>query len=34
MLEVAIMIEGQDGMDWDRWKRLVLAVEDLGYVGP
>lgn len=33
MLEVAIMIEGQDGIGWDRWKRLGLAVEDLGYAG-
>jgi F420-dependent oxidoreductase-like protein len=33
MLEVAIMIEGQEGVDWDRWRRLALAVEDLGYAG-
>jgi len=33
VLEVAIMIEGQDGIGWDRWKRLGLAVEDLGYAG-
>lgn len=33
MLEVAIMIEGQDGINWDRWKRLGRAVEDLGYAG-
>ena len=33
MLEVAIMIEGQDGINRDRWKRLVRAVEDLGYAG-
>ena len=33
MLEVAIMIEGQDGIGWDRWKRLGLAAEDLGYAG-
>jgi hypothetical protein len=33
MLEVAIMIEGQDGIGWDRWKRPGLAVEDLGYAG-
>jgi F420-dependent oxidoreductase-like protein len=31
MLEVAIMIEGQEGIDWDRWRRLARAVEDLGY---
>ncbi|HZF56937.1 MAG TPA: LLM class flavin-dependent oxidoreductase, partial [Rubrobacter sp.] len=33
MLEVAIMIEGQDGINWDRWKRLGRAAEDLGYAG-
>src|SRR3712207_9449835 len=27
------MIEGQDGLDWGRWRRLALAVEDLGYAG-
>jgi alkanesulfonate monooxygenase SsuD/methylene tetrahydromethanopterin reductase-like flavin-dependent oxidoreductase (luciferase family) len=27
MLEVAIMIEGQDGIDWERWKRLVRTAE-------
>ncbi len=33
MLEVAIMIEGQDGINWDRWKRMGRAAEDLGYAG-
>ena len=33
MLEVAIMIEGQDGIDWARWQRLARAVEDSGYAG-
>jgi len=33
VLEVAIMIEGQDGINWDRWRRLGRAVEDLGYAG-
>jgi hypothetical protein len=23
VLEVAIMIEGQDGLDWPRWRRLA-----------
>src|SRR5215203_2118201 len=27
------MVEGQEGIGWDRWRRLALAVEDLGYVG-
>ena len=33
MLDVAIMIEGQHGLNWERWQRLVRAVEDLGYAG-
>jgi F420-dependent oxidoreductase-like protein len=33
MPEVAIMIEGQDGIDWERWQRLARAAEDLGYAG-
>lgn len=33
MLDVAIMIEGQDGLSWPRWQRLVRAAEDLGFHG-
>ena len=33
MIEVAIMVEGQEGLGWDRWRRLALAVEELGYAG-
>jgi F420-dependent oxidoreductase-like protein len=33
MLDIAIMIEGQDGLNWPRWKRLARAVEDLGFAG-
>jgi F420-dependent oxidoreductase-like protein len=32
-MEVAIMIEGQNGLNWQRWQRMALAVEDLGFVG-
>lgn len=31
MPEIAINIEGQNGLNWPRWKRIVRAVEDLGY---
>lgn len=31
MPEVAIMIEGQDGLDWPRWQRLARTVEDSGF---
>ncbi|MBI4788524.1 MAG: TIGR03560 family F420-dependent LLM class oxidoreductase [Chloroflexi bacterium] len=33
MLETAIMIEGQNGLNWERWQRIVSAVEDLGFGG-
>ncbi len=33
MIEVAIMVEGQEGVGWDRWQRLARAVEDSGYAG-
>ncbi|MBP6016638.1 MAG: LLM class F420-dependent oxidoreductase [Candidatus Promineofilum sp.] len=32
-MEVAIMIEGQNGLTWSRWQRLAAAVEDLGFAG-
>jgi F420-dependent oxidoreductase-like protein len=32
-MEIAIMIEGQNGLTWPRWQRIVRAVEDLGFVG-
>jgi F420-dependent oxidoreductase-like protein len=33
MLELAIMIEGQNGLNWPRWQSLARAVEDLGFAG-
>jgi len=33
MLEIAIMIEGQNGLNWERWKKIVRLVEDAGFVG-
>ena len=33
MIEVAIMLEGQNGLNWERWQRWATAVEDLGFVG-
>lgn len=33
MPEIAIMIEGQQGLTWDRWKRLGRTVEELGFDG-
>ncbi|MEZ4771276.1 MAG: TIGR03560 family F420-dependent LLM class oxidoreductase [Caldilineales bacterium] len=32
-MQIAIMIEGQDGLTWPRWQRLARAVEQLGFAG-
>ena len=32
-MQIAIMIEGQNGLNWPRWQRIVQAVEELGFVG-
>ncbi len=33
MIEIALMVEGQYGMNWPRWQRLASAAEDLGFTG-
>ncbi len=33
MIELAVMVEGQDGLNWDRWQRLARAAEDWGIAG-
>ena len=33
MVEIAIMIEGQNGLNWPRWQRMATAVEALGFAG-
>jgi F420-dependent oxidoreductase-like protein len=33
MIEVAVMLEGQNGLNWTRFQRIAQAVEDLGFVG-
>jgi len=33
MLEIAIMIEGQNGLTWPRWQNITAALEDLGFAG-
>ncbi|HLV98539.1 MAG TPA: TIGR03560 family F420-dependent LLM class oxidoreductase [Ktedonobacterales bacterium] len=33
MIELSLMIEGQDGLDWPRWQRLVAAAEEGGFAG-
>jgi len=32
-MDVAIMVEGQNGLNWQRWKNIAAAVEDLGFFG-
>lgn len=33
MLEIAIMIEGQNGLTWSHWQNLAHLVEDAGFAG-
>jgi F420-dependent oxidoreductase-like protein len=33
MLEIAIMIEGQNGLTWPRWQKIARLVEEAGFVG-
>lgn len=32
-MELCLMIEGQEGLTWERWKRIARGAEDLGYAG-
>lgn len=32
-MELSIMIEGQDGLNWPRWRKLAQAAEDFGFAG-
>ena len=32
-MDLALMIEGQDGLNWERWKRIARVAEDLGFAG-
>jgi len=32
-MDIAIMIEGQNGLTWPRWQKIAEAVEDLGFAG-
>ena len=33
MIDIAIFLEGQNGLTWPRWQRIAAAVEELGYAG-
>lgn len=32
-MEIALMVEGQNGLNWSRWQALAHAAEALGFVG-
>jgi F420-dependent oxidoreductase-like protein len=32
-MQLTIMIEGQEGLTWERWRQLARTVEDAGYAG-
>ncbi|HLI05039.1 MAG TPA: TIGR03560 family F420-dependent LLM class oxidoreductase [Ktedonobacteraceae bacterium] len=33
MVDISVMIEGQDGLTWPRWQRLMVAAEEFGFAG-
>lgn len=33
MEEIAIMVEGQNGLNWPRWKKIARTVESHGFSG-
>ena len=33
MSDIALFLEGQDGLNWENWKRIGRSVEDLGFAG-
>jgi F420-dependent oxidoreductase-like protein len=33
MTAISLMIEGQDGLTWPRWQRLIAEAEELGFAG-
>ena len=32
-MQISLMIEGQNGLNWPRWQRIVTAAEELGFYG-
>ncbi len=30
-MKLGVMIEGQEGLNWERWRKIVRATEDLGF---
>jgi F420-dependent oxidoreductase-like protein len=32
-MDISLMIEGQNGLTWPRWQRIIAEAEDLGFAG-
>jgi F420-dependent oxidoreductase-like protein len=32
-MDIALMVEGQDGLNWDRWRAIAHMAEEVGFVG-
>ncbi|MBV9324587.1 MAG: TIGR03560 family F420-dependent LLM class oxidoreductase [Chloroflexi bacterium] len=32
-MDIALMVEGQDGLNWERWQRIARTAEDVGFAG-
>src|SRR5437764_15208600 len=32
-MDIALMVEGQQGLNWDRWRKIARTAEDTGFVG-
>jgi F420-dependent oxidoreductase-like protein len=32
-MDIALMVEGQDGLNWERWRSIALTAEEVGFVG-
>lgn len=32
-MDIALMVEGQDGLNWDRWRAIAQVAEDVGFAG-
>ncbi|MGI8968051.1 MAG: hypothetical protein ACR2GA_02965, partial [Chloroflexota bacterium] len=30
-VQIGLMIEGQNGLTWERWRRILQAAEELGF---
>jgi F420-dependent oxidoreductase-like protein len=33
MIDIAVFLEGQNGLTWERWQRIAAASEELGFAG-